>query len=659
MSKIEILAPAGDFEALKSAVANGADAIYFGLDIFNARIRAKNFNLENVDEAIRLCHSHGVKAYVTLNTQLYNKELPFMLDYVGELYEKGADALIVADLGCAKLIKRYYPDFEIHASTQASIHNLSGANFISSTLGYSRVVLARELDKESIRYISKNSKCETEIFVHGAHCMSVSGQCLASFCMGGRSGNRGECAQPCRLPYSIKGERGFFLSLKDMTLSNHVNELLDLGVESLKIEGRMKNEKYVGGTVDIWRRLIDEKRSASKEDTKTLCALFSRGGFTDGYFVGKINKGMLGVRSEKDKQDSKDVEEKETQIKKAKVFLKCELFIGKPSKLTLKMKDKEATVYGDVVEKAQNAPMSKADVEKNLLKFGNTPLKVEDAQIEMDEGIIIRNSSLNALRREGVEKLFASGRKKKDIDFSLSKTSCQNKKMRTAVFSREEQIPKNYDYFDIRFVYADRYTGDERVNGIALPVVILDKEWNEIELYLQKAKKNGVKYALITNIGQIDIVKRMGFTMIGDFRLNVFNSISYEYLVEQGVEGVILSPELSLSQLRDFHSCGIIAYGKFPIMTTHKCILKDTYGCEKCKGYIKDRQNVSFFAEGIFGHRNVMYNSVPIYMADKMNDIKDYSHHFIFSDEKENEAYEVIEAYKKGLCTSKGIKRIK
>ena len=211
MRKVEILSPAGDMDALKSAVYGGADAVYFGLDIFNARIRAKNFTLENVEDAIHLCHAHGVKAYVTLNTQLYNKELNKMLEYVGVLYEKGVDALIVADLGVASLIKEHYPDFEIHASTQASVHNLDGAMLLHKTLGYSRVVLARELDKKSIEYISKNAQCETEIFVHGAHCMSVSGQCLASYCMGGRSGNRGECAQPCRLPYKIGKEASYEL----------------------------------------------------------------------------------------------------------------------------------------------------------------------------------------------------------------------------------------------------------------------------------------------------------------------------------------------------------------------------------------------------------------------------------------------------------------
>ena len=659
MKKVEILSPAGDINALLSAVANGTDAVYFGLDLFNARIRAKNFTLENIDEAIRICHAHGVKAYVTLNTQLYNRELSKMLEYVGAIYEKGVDALIVADFGVAHLIKEYYPDFEIHASTQASVHNLQGAKILSNTLGFSRVVLARELDRENIEYISKNAGCETEAFVHGAHCMSVSGQCLASFCMGGRSGNRGECAQPCRLPYTIGKEKGYPLSLKDMTLSNHIPQLLESGVSSLKIEGRMKSEQYVGGTVKIWRELIDKKRNATKEERTKLESLFSRGGFTDGYFIGKIDKNMLGIRSDKDKESTNALESSEANLKKVNISLLAEMYIGKPSKLTLIHPNKTVTVFGEVVEKAINSPMSRADVEKNLCKFGQTPFTVENVTVNMDDGIMIRNSAINALRRQAVDAFFDSGRVSKKIDLVEENSHTPNGKIKTAVFNSESQIPNNADYFDIVFLPLDRYKGNKWVNGIAMPPVIFDSEWEEIKKMMETAKSNGVKYALVSNIGQIDTVKEFGFEMVGDYRFNVFNSYTLKYLQEQGVKRAILSPELSLAQMRDFYGHSAIVYGKLPVMTTHKCVLKDSYGCEKCKGYIKDRQGENLFAKGIYGHRNIIYNSVPIYMADKQSDIKPYSHHFIFSDESSDECYKIIEAYKKGLPTQGGKKRIK
>lgn len=659
MKRPEILAPAGDMDALCAAVQGGADAVYLGLDVFNARIRAKNFTLENIGEAVRLCHAHGVKTYVTLNTQLYNRELPKMLEYVGAIYESGVDALIVADYGVASLIKESYPDFEIHASTQASVHNLDGVKILSSTLGFSRVVLARELDRDSIEYVSKNADVETEIFVHGAHCMSVSGQCLASFCMGGRSGNRGECAQPCRLPYSIVNQKGFPLSLKDMSLSGHIPELLNSGASSFKIEGRMKNAAYVGGTVEIWRGLVDRQRNATRGELSTLEALFSRGGFTDGYFTGKIDKSMLGIRSDKDKESTDALETEAKENKKAKISLIAELYVDKPSKLTLIHPSKTVNVYGDVVERAINSPMSRADAEKNLLKFGQTPFEVESIEIKMDEGIMIRNSSLNALRRQAVEEFFKTGRKASDVSLRQAKTDTPQGKIRTALFNTEEQIPENSDYFDISFVPVDRYKGKQSVNGVALPPVVLDKEWDEVTDMLAFAKKNGVKYALVSNIGQIERVKKMGFELIGDYRFNAFNSYTVEYLNKIGVSRVIMSPELILAQLRDFYGQSVTVYGKLPVMTTHKCVIKDTYGCEKCKGYIKDRQGESLFVEGIYGHRNIMYNSVPIYMADKQDEIKHYSHHFIFSDENRDECYKIIEAYKKGLPTQGSKKRIK
>ena len=663
MRSVELLAPAGDKEALISAIVNGADAVYFGLDIFNARIRAENFTLDTVEEYIRLCHAHGVRAYVTLNTQLYNRELPLMLDYVGKLYEKGVNALIVADLGVASLIKKHYPDFEIHASTQASVHNVDGAELLYDKLGFARVVLARELDKESIEYISKSVRAETEIFVHGAHCMSVSGQCLASFCMGGRSGNRGECAQPCRLPYSIGKEKGYPLSLKDMSLSTHIEDVLNSGAASLKIEGRMKNSTYVGGTVGIWRELLDNKRSAGKREIEKLSALFSRGGFTDGYFTGSVNKSMLGVRSDKDKEASLLQEKGSTELKKVGVSLKAELFIGKESKLTLTHMGKSVTVFGDVVERAENAPMSGESVEKNLVKFGSTPFYVKSIEIEMDEGIIIRNSSLNALRREAVEKLYETGKKAKEITLEGAKLDTSLGKIKTAVFESIEQIPKNSDYFDVVFVPIDEYYSSQSdksaINGIALPPVILDKEWSEVKKMLSCAKDSGIKYALVSNIGQIENAKKYGFEIIADFRFNIFNSYTLEFLNGLGIKRAIVSPELSQAQLRDFKNQGVIAYGKLPIMVTQKCVLKDTVGCGAGKGYLKDRQGAMLYARCDLGHRNVIYNSVPIYMADKIKDIDMYSFHFIFSDEKREEAYKIIEAYKKGLPTNMGMKRIK
>ena len=656
----KILAPCGDMDALKAAIGSGADALYLGLDLFNARIRAKNFTLDNIREAIRLAHANGVKVYVTLNIAIYDREIQSVLDYVDKLWHAGADALIVSDLGIASLIREYYPDFEIHASTQCTAHNLDGVNFLYEKLGAAQVVLARELPKREIEYISKNTNAKTEIFVHGAHCMSVSGQCLMSYAMGGRSGNRGECAQPCRLPYKMCQKTAYPLSLKDMSLNNHIPEIISSGAHTLKIEGRMKSSDYVGGTVSVWRRLIDEKRNATKEEKATLEGLFSRQGFTDGYFVSSITSKMLGVRTDENKEQTKNIAPCFSgELPKVKISMHGSFQTGKASELTVICGEKTVTATGDVVENAINAPTSREDIVKSLSKLGNTPFELENIEITKSENIMVRVSSLNALRRKAIDMLFDMGREDREHTYKPKRKAQPWHKLKTALFGGLSQIPDNYEYFDVILLYADRYESDPRVNGICLPPVILDSEENEIYSIVRKAKENGVSYALITNVGQIKKVREIGLKMIFDFRFNVFNAPCVDFLKSNGAEGVILSPELTLPQINDLKCNGVIVYGKIPVMTTHKCILKDTYGCDKCRGYLKDRQNADFYVEGIFGHRNIIYNSVPIYMADRLDKLKDFSHHFIFTSESKKECYEIIEAYKNMLPTKNNIKRIK
>ena len=655
----ELLAPCGDLEALRSAILGGANAVYLGLDSFNARIRAKNFTSEDLKEGVALAHAHGVKVYVTLNTQLYARELSKMLECVSFLWETGLDALIVADLGVASLIKEKFLDFELHASTQCTVHNLDGANFLNESLGFTRVVLARELDKENIEYISKNARAETEIFIHGAHCMSVSGGCLLSYAMGGRSGNRGECAQPCRLPYKIGGKSGYHLSLKDMSLSEHIMELLTCGACSFKIEGRMKSPLYVKGVTEIYRRLFDEKRNANFKEKQTLEALFSRQGFTDGYFKASINEGMLGVRSERDKKETNELEKDVMELPKAPVSLYAELYIGKNAMLKIKSSYGEATVYGDIVSEAINAPMSREDIEKSLSKLGSTPYYVKDIEIKKSEGIMIPKSALNALRRLAIEELALVKREKIEWQYKDERQRFNLARRKTAYFLHPEAIPQNRDYFDIIFVPLHRYSKEQNVNGIALPPVIFDSEWQEVEKQLENAYKNGIKYALITNVGQIKRVKAMGFELVSDMRINVFNGPCVDFLMKNQIKGVILSPELTLPQINDLQGASIVAYGKIPVMTSHKCILKNTVGCKACSGYLQDRQGAEFYVEGIPHHRCVIYNSVPIYMADRLDKIKNHSHHFIFTDETKAQAYEIIEAYKNGVAPKGNVKRIK
>lgn len=710
----ELLSPAQDMDALVSAISAGANAIYFGTDLFNARMRANNFSLDDARTAIRLCHAHGVKAFVTLNIEIYDKEISSMLEYVSALYEAGVDALIVADFGVMALLRELFPDLEIHASTQASAHNLDGVRALYS-LGCKRVVVARELDKESIKYICDNTDAEIEMFVHGAHCMSMSGQCLMSYAMGGRSGNRGECAQPCRLPYKVEcgvwnsecgpgtppeargcksiaserrenkencfvadrknsnrtktefapqGSWGYPLSLKDMSLSGSITEIIDTGASSLKIEGRMKSADYVGGVTRIWRDLLDRRQNATQREISALSSLFSRQGFTDGYFKNKINNSMLGVRSEENKEQTKAQIIDTSPLEKPKIDIHARFFVGEDAKITLTQEIngelRQVSVKADIVEVAQNAPMSEGDIIKNLSKLGSTPYQAGKITVEKDDNIIIRISSLNALRREAVDALLGA-RKPKKVDYVSKKPQNSNKKLRTAVFSNTSQIPEDAgEYFDRIYVPPYFYDGENGVNGVCFPPIVLDREWKDLISILETSRSLGAKYALVTNIGQIKIAKEMGFTVACDFRFNAFNRHTTEYLYSLGVENVILSPELSLPQARDIVNGALVAYGKFPVMTTFKCIRGAHGACNKqCSGYLSDRTGAKMFFEGEYGHHTVIYNSVPIYMADKAEQLAPFSCHFIFSDESAQECENIITAYKNGTPTSEKIRRIK
>ena len=421
----------------------------------------------------------------------------------------------------------------------------------------------------------------------------------------------------------------------------------------------MKSDSYVYGVASAYRRMLDEDRNATRGERDELSRLFSRQGFSDGYFTKNIDSSMLGIRSEENKDQSRSIEGKAVILPKVKVDILARFVEGEKAELTLSTGNEMVTVYGDVVERAINAPMSEDGLKKSLVKLGNTPFEAGNTVIEKSDNIMIRVSSLNAMRREAADKLFAPIRKSIDARYSATYQRYRRPYVRSASFSRVEQIPEDVSYFDRVYVYADRYESGCHANGIHLPPVILDREWEKIERKLELAKADGVKYALITNVGQIERVKSYGFEITADYRFNVFNRPCVDYLRSVGFDTVILSPELTLRQSGDMAGNAIIVYGCIPVMTTHKCIIKDTAGCDKCRAYLVDRMGASFYAEGVFGHRNIIYNSVPIYMADKMDTLRDFSHHFIFSSETREQCEQVIRAYSLGLATDRKIKRIK
>ncbi len=674
--KPELLAPAGSPKALRAAINAGADAVYFALPDFNARINADNFTRESFAESVELCHQNGVKAYITLNTQVYDREREDFLKSAEYAYNCGVDAAIVGDLGAASLLHEYIPSLELHASTQLSAHNSASANELRQ-LGFTRVVLARELSLENIKSFTENSPLEAEIFIHGALCVCHSGQCLFSSLVGGRSGNRGLCAQPCRLPYKNPKGNAYPLSLKDMCLAEHIGEILKSGVASLKIEGRMKPAEYVYGVVSIYRRLLDEGRNATAAELSELQSIFSRGGFTDGYFEGRIDSKMLGIRSEKDKEMSKcaayDIEKKQRRIG---VDISVALKRNEPMKMEIFAPSwgRSATVFGDVPQEAINRPTDAAAAEKSLVKFGSTPFEVRSVNIDIDDGLMIPVSALNALRRKASDAILAvDATQKISVAFKEKKRVCAPSFQRSACFRHAAQIPDAaQNFFDI--IYLPMQSFSPPANGVALPPVIFDSELECAERYLGAAKKKGAKYALVGNLGQLALVRKFGLVPMGDLRLNASNSDTAEVLTDTyGVERVMLSPELSLPRLRDIASrvpSAAVVYGRVPLMAVEKCVLSELYPCEFAKrggemcrecrsdrGVLVDRTGAKFPVLREFEHRNVIYNSLPTYMADKA--LPDtLSHHYIFTVESADEAERVIEAYKNHTPPQSPVRRV-
>ena len=663
----ELLAPAGDMECLYAAVAAGADAIYVGGKRFGARAFAKNFEINELASAVRYCHLHDVKLYVTLNTLIEDKEMRDAVEYAAELYRIGVDALIVADVGVMSAIRRCVPSLELHASTQMSLHNTPGVD-AAAELGASRAVVARELSLGEIKSVVDNSPLEIEVFLHGALCVCHSGQCLFSSMVGGRSGNRGECAQPCRLPFN--GGK-YPLSLKDLSLSNHIPELIESGVASLKIEGRMKSPDYVYTVTSIYRRLLDEGRVATAEENDALRRAFSRGGFTDGYFTGKTDRGMTGIRSESDKKESRTISNGKFEPKKHPVSATVRLRLGERAEMTLTNGVRTVTVLGDAPAVAENSPLTPDAVRSRLAKMGNTLLSLDqsDIQLILDENINLPPSSLNALRREAADKFESCERDFAKIDYTLSKKREKSKKpITTAQFFSSDTFIDTCRHglfgqeIDISFLpHSAPVEILVEAGGVYLPPVIFDSEWDEIEKYLKNARKNGVMYALVSNIGHIDLAKKLGFKIFGDFRLNVTNGESRAAYEKMGVERLILSPELTLPQARDVGG-SLITYGRIPLMITERCCISENFGCEACnKSALTDRKGEKFPMMRELSHRNVIFNSTPTYMGDRKDELSLYrieSEHLIFSVESPREAICVIGAHHHGLNLSRNVRRI-
>jgi len=643
----EILAPAGSMESLIAGVRSGANAVYLGGKAFNARRNAGNFDDKELFEAVRYCHSHGVKVYLTLNILISDTEFEQMYYAVKYALSIGVDAFIVQDIGAAKFIREHFPQARLHGSTQMSIMTVQGVKY-AENLGLSRVVLPREMTAEEIYEIKENTNIELEVFVHGALCMCVSGQCYLSSMIGSRSGNRGLCAQPCRLPFTAKKDKNeTALSLKDLSLIEDLS-MLD-GVTSLKIEGRMKRPEYVSAAVTALKKAIDGTLGGN--DKLILRSVFSRSGFTDGYLKNHLGKDMFGKREKEDVVSAKNVlrdishnYDNENPLIKMDMSFTCKK--DRPCALSVNAFGRQITVTGDTPEKAINKPMTEDSLKQRLSKLGGTQFYAGEIRIDLDDGLILPVSKINELRRCAVENITQEPEHQVNCEpFDTIVPAQKNcTPYLTASFRNAQQIPDRHPFKHI-FIPIHSTLEDFVDNraGAVLPRGLFGIE-EEVRVRLSKLKKAGVTKVLCGNIGGYKLAKDMGFEAFGDFGLNIFNSES-----AQMIDNPILSFELTLEQANKINAknTGVIAYGRVPLMLTRNCPIKSSIGCYECnaQGKLTDRKGYEFPIICSDYPCVEMLNCVPIYMLDRMEEIQTDFAHFCFSTETAEEVENILSLY--------------
>ena len=641
MANIEILAPVGSEEMLHAAVFSGADAVYLGFSGFNARTGAGNFDADSLKEAVRFCHARGVKVHVALNTTVYGGELASLCDAIRAVAASGADAVICQDLAVATLIGKIAPQLPRHGSTQMSVHTLQGALELKE-LGFTRVVLARELSLPEVEQITRHCGIETECFVHGALCMCVSGQCYLSAFLGGRSGNRGSCAGPCRLPFEAnalpegKPGRLHHLSLKDNSVIDKLDQLQAIGVASAKIEGRLRTPEYVAAAVSACLA----GREGRAYDRDLLKNAFSRSGFTSGYLDGKIDGTMFGVRSEADAELTKKTlpalrELYRRERSRVPVRMKLEIEEG-GEKLTVTDADgNKAFAYGDFEPQPARADPTES-LKRSLAKTGGTPFAAENIEVEMDEGPwFVPGSTVNELRREALDALL----KKREVlrpwpvqDVELEplpqRTLPPHRTLR-ARFERWDQVPEQalsgVEYLILPIAQADRVPREWRGKTLLeLPRVMFGKLEEDTARRVAATQDAGFAGYEVSNIAHLRLCR--GLPMSGGFGLNVTNQVAAQFYADNGLDSVLILPETKdsdISTIAPTHAgkpvpTGVLVYGHMPLMVTRACPLQNIHDCAHCDktGVLTDRKAKKFPVRCGMGVRTI-YNPVPIYMGDK------------------------------------------
>ena len=641
---MELLSPAGGFDSLIAAVQTGADAVYMGFGAFNARRSAKNFTDEEFASAVSYCHLRGVRVFLTLNTLLTDRELVQAADALKKACAMGVDAILVQDWGLLTLAREIVPDVPLHASTQMSLFTQGGANE-AAALGMERVVLARELNRDEVREICAGCPAEIEIFIHGALCMCYSGQCEMSAVVGERSGNRGACAQPCRLPYGVDGpcRGGHPLSLKDANLSAYLGEMAEMGVACLKLEGRMKRPEYVAVITGIYRRLLDEKRRPTAEEARQLEQAFSRSGFTDGYWLGKKGAQMFGTRPENAPEPKELFAEARAQYENGRenrripVSLAIRVQAGKPVSLAVACQSNNGLMnvwaQGPVPETARSRALTAEELRERLSKTGGTVFTADRVEIELDEGLMVPASVINGLRRELLDELAA---RREDIP--------HRRVLEAAALPDAPEPPKTMR-FTCSVLKAQQVTAAllaEKPAIVYVPIEELERldaglDWGETELcavlprIFRTADEPVLRQLLerhpeatavaVGNLGHLPIVRGLGRTLRGDFGLNIFNSRALLFWREQGLSSATASFELRWQQIRDLNKhlpCEAIVYGRLPLMVTENCVTRCNVGCTHGAGSVlTDRTGAQFPVTCGYGCRCEIQNSRTLFLADK------------------------------------------
>ena len=671
---LELLSPAGSMEALRAAVQNGANAVYLGVGNLNARQSAKNFTPQTLVDAVKYCHVRGVDVHLTLNTLVSDREMKEAAELIRHAAQYNIDAFIVQDLGVVQLCRQIAPHIPIHGSTQMTVHSLPGVQ-LCAAMGMKRVVLSRELSREEIRYICANSPIEIEVFAHGALCMSYSGQCYLSAAIGGRSGNRGRCAQPCRQSYGYgRWEEKYPLSLKDNCLVHYLGELKSMGVASVKLEGRMKKPEYVATVTAVYRKAIDEG-VVTKPMMDALMTAFNRQGFTDGYYTSRVNRKMFGIR-----QDTRDdpqwlqaarqsFEAGETPLVDLK--FRAVVTVDGSSLTATDPEGRTCTVNGPRPELARNVALTGEMLAQRVAKTGGTPYRCVEVRTRVDPGLIISAAAVNAMRRDVLNQLTALRARREDFPINPPKSVPDYRGPKdlpglTVQVTTREQLTPNLLNSETAMLYVPLHilAADPEMTGllvkrgrlaVVLPRIVHDGEMPKLKKDLALLQSIGVKNALVGNLGLLAPAREAGMRIHGDFGLNIYNSVSMNVLRSLEVCSALVSFEMTLPQIRDLSkavNAEILAYGRMPLMITEQCLIQGRTGectCHLGSTKLTDKTGAEFpILKDGDSCRSVLFNGKKLSWLDRQDDLAKlgvWAIRLYFTTENAREVDRVLEDY--------------